>query len=884
MAVIHIDGKTYTVAGGENLLRTCLSLGLEVPYFCYHPALGAAGSCRQCAVKQFASAEDVEAGKGRIVMSCMVPTSDDLYISINDSEAKAFRAAMIELLMTNHPHDCPTCAEGGHCQLQDMTYLSGHHARKYRFTKRTHENQDLGPFIAHEMNRCIACYRCVRFYRDYAGGSDLGVFASANRVFFGRAGDGVLESEFAGNLSEVCPTGVFTDRSHGKRYNRKWDMQYAPSICHGCAVGCNISAGERYGELRRIENRYNGSVNGYFLCDRGRFGYGYVNDRSRPCTARVDGQEQGPENALRAVANLLRGKKVLGIGSANASLESNFQLKTLVGAQHFCAGESCAALALVSQALALQQAAAYVPTPREIEQADAILILGEDLTQTAARLALAVRQAANNAGRAQAADLGTPDWLDEPRRRITQDALAPIYLAALSPTRLDDIAQASCIASPQGVLDYARAVRDIVQGRAIPEEDPQGLYAHAAEVAAALCKAKRPLVIGGTSLQSPALIENAAQIAAALPGCGLNLVVPRVNSAGLAYLGGRGFAAFEPAAYDAVIVMENDLLGAPEGWREAVLDKTLVVLDHQSLSWHERARALLPAASFAEGDGTVVSYEGRAQRFFQVYDSKYHDPHSCIEESWRWLYALRGLIEQGESDWSTLDRVIAELAAAQPALAKIAQAAPPAAFRDHRMTIAREPSRYSGRTAMRAPLSVHEPKQPQDADSPLAFSMEGYRGRDMPAALIPFAWTPGWNSPQAWNTYLDTPGGKVRGEDNGVRLDRAPDTAPAPEIAFPQVKAYPVVPVYDLFASAPWRDKLPLFDARERPARILMTPKVASVLAVVEGERLSVTHRGRQRMLPVHIDERFADDCIGYPMRSGERLDGDLRIDKGSRT
>ena len=882
MADIHINGETYTVEGGENLLQTCLSLGLEVPYFCYHPALGAVGSCRQCAVKQFANAEDAKAGKGRIVMSCMVPTSDDLYIAIDDAEAKAFRAAMIELLMSNHPHDCPTCEEGGHCQLQDMTYLSGHHERKYRFTKRTHENQYLGPFINHEMNRCIACYRCVRFYRDYAGGSDLGVFASANRVFFGRARDGVLENEFAGNLTEVCPTGVFTDRSHGERYNRKWDMQYAPSICHGCAVGCNISAGERYGELRRIENRYNGSINGYFLCDRGRFGYGYVNDRSRPRTARVNGLTQGPKNALRGIAALLRGKKVLGIGSAKASLESNFQLKTLVGAENFCAGESQAALALVSEALTLQRSAAYVPSPGEIEQSDAILILGEDLTQTAARLALSVRQAAKNAGKARAGDLHTADWLDEPRRRITQDALSPIYLAAVQSTRLDDVARTTCVASPQGLLDYALAVRDAVHGQAAPQEDPQGLYSHAAEVAAALRKGQRPLVIGGVSMQSAALMQIAAQIAAELPNGGLNLIVPQVNSAGLSYLGGQGFAAFDPDAYDAVIVMENDLLAAPEAWREAVLDKTLIVLDHQALSWHERANALLPAASFAEGDGTIVSYEGRAQRFFKVYDSDYHDPQSCIEESWRWLHALRGLIADDAYDLSTLDRVIAELAAAEPALAGITQAAPRADFRAHHMAVAREPSRYSGRTAMRAPLSVHEPKQPQDSDSALAFSMEGYHGRDIPAALLPFAWRPGWNSPQAEHHHAPRKD-KGEGVEKGVRLDSAPPAVAAAVMAFPQVKSYSVVPVYDLFATAPWRDKLPLFDERDRPARILMTPKTAAAMAVVEGEALSVTHHGRARMLPVHIDEQFAEDCIGYPMQNGEVLEGDLKIEKGHR-
>ena len=134
-----------------------------------------------------------------------------------------------------------------------MTVMTGHDRRRYRFTKRTHYNQELGSFIAHEMNRCIACYRCVRYYKDYAGGTDFGVYANASRVYFGRPESGTLESEFSGNLTEVCPTGVFTDKTHSERYNRKWDMQYAPSVCHGCSSGCNISPGERYGEIRRVK-------------------------------------------------------------------------------------------------------------------------------------------------------------------------------------------------------------------------------------------------------------------------------------------------------------------------------------------------------------------------------------------------------------------------------------------------------------------------------------------------------------------------------------------------------------------------------------------------------------------------------------------------------
>src|SRR5205814_3487161 len=140
-----------------------------------HPALGSVGACRQCAVQQFKDAKDPN---GRVVMSCMTPAMEGSCFSVDHPEATQFRKTVIEWMMTNHPHDCPVCDEGGECHLQDMTQLSGHVARRARFPKRTHHNQWLGPFVAHEMNRCIQCYRCVRFYGEYAGGHDLAALAA----------------------------------------------------------------------------------------------------------------------------------------------------------------------------------------------------------------------------------------------------------------------------------------------------------------------------------------------------------------------------------------------------------------------------------------------------------------------------------------------------------------------------------------------------------------------------------------------------------------------------------------------------------------------------------------------------------------------------------
>ncbi len=166
LVTINIDSLDYKVKAGTNLLEACLGLAKDLPYFCWHPAMGSVGSCRQCAVQVFQDQEDT---RGRMAMACMTPVSEGMIISLNHQQAKQFRQQCIEVIMANHPHDCPVCEEGGECHLQDMTLQSGHALRRYKGAKKTYNNQDMGPCIGHEMNRCISCYRCVRFYQDYAG-------------------------------------------------------------------------------------------------------------------------------------------------------------------------------------------------------------------------------------------------------------------------------------------------------------------------------------------------------------------------------------------------------------------------------------------------------------------------------------------------------------------------------------------------------------------------------------------------------------------------------------------------------------------------------------------------------------------------------------------
>ncbi len=881
MATIHVDGKALEVDGADNLLQACLSLGLDIPYFCWHPALGSVGACRQCAVKQYTDENDT---RGRIVMSCMTPATDNTWISIEDEESKAFRASVVEWLMTNHPHDCPVCEEGGHCHLQDMTVMTGHNERRYRFTKRTHQNQELGPFIAHEMNRCIACYRCVRFYKDYAGGTDLGVFGAHDNVYFGRVEDGVLESEFSGNLTEVCPTGVFTDKTHSERYNRKWDMQFSPSICHGCSSGCNISPGERYGEIRRIENRYNGSVNQYFLCDRGRFGYGYTNREDRPRQPHLaDGSKLSLDQALDNAADLLRGRNIVGIGSPRASLESNYALRELVGAEHFYSGIEASELErirLVAQVL--KDSPLPIPTLRDIEDHDAIFVLGEDLTQTAARLALGLRQAVKGKAEDMAAAMKVQPWLDAAVKNIGQHELNPLFIASLAETKLDDVAEECVHAAPDDLARIGFAVAHALDASAPAVE---GLDTEALElaqrIADALLAAKRPLIIAGTSLGSKALIEAAANIAKALKlrdkAGSISLIVPEANSMGLALLGGESVDAALQAVIDgkadAIVVLENDLYTRTDAAKvDAALSaaKVVIVADHQKTPTGDRAHLVLPAASFAEGDGTLVSQEGRAQRFFQVFDPTYLDASILVHEGWRWLHALRATLLNKPVDWTLLDHVTAAVAASNPQLAAIVNAAPSAAFRIKGLKLAREPLRYSGRTAMRANISVHEPRTSQDNDTAFSFSMEGYSGSVEPRQQVPFAWSPGWNSPQAWNKFQDEVGGHLRAGDPGTRLietqgDNLSWFASAPRAFSPAQGTWQVVPFYHLFGSEENSSKAGPVQERIPAAYVALAKSEADRLGVNDGALLSLNVAGQTLRLPLRINEELGAGLVALP-------------------
>jgi len=889
MPTIFIDDQAYQVPDGDNVLEACLTAGLDLPYFCWHPDMGSVGACRQCALVQFRDEQDTH---GRVVMGCMTPVSDGARFSMKGPKASEFRSNIVESLMLNHPHDCPVCAEGGECHLQDMTVMVGHRNRSYRGKKNTHVNQNLGPLIHHEMNRCITCYRCTRFYNDYAGGKDLSAQGAHDHVYFGRHQEGTLESEFAGNLVEVCPTGVFTDKPLVNEYTRKWDLQSAPSVCTGCAVGCNTLPGERYGKLKRIHNRYNHEVNGYFLCDRGRYGGSYVNDETRPKFAGLrqsDGRYNAisTEQAQKKLVDLIAQGKVMGIGSPRASLESNFLLRELVGAHHYATGVADAESALLQEVLAaMQHSGVHTPSLKEIESADAILILGEDVTNVAARTALALRQSVRNLAKHMATQMRIPLWQDEAVRNLAQDRLSPLYIAAVSETKLDDVAKHSISLAPVDIARFGFAIADALKGRGGDGDFDEAQNTLIQGIAEDLKSAKRPLIISGTSAQEASVIAAASEVAQALNNdqTMLSFCLNESNSLGVALLSASGpepstlsLSAVSQRAKEGevstLIVLENDLYrrAAKSQIDQLLTDvENLVVLDVVDTATLSKSLLALPSASFAECEGTLVNNEGRAQRHYPVYL-----PTEQCQPSWQWLSAALANKADG-STFVHFDEVTQACAQSSDALGRITDASPSAEFRSRGVKIPRQTHRYSGRTAMRADISVHEPKQPQDTNTPLAFTMEGDNA-EQPGALLPFVWSPGWNSNQSLHKFQSEVGGALQGGTAGTRLIEASVESnqggtQRPEAFKVESNRWLLVPLYRLFGSEELSAQSPAVAELVSAPVIELSQDDAASLQAKAGDAITMRVDGQTTVVSLRVNNSIPSGCAGYVVGLPEAL------------
>ena len=677
MPKLTIDKREIEVPEGTKIIDAAERLGIMIPRFCYHPALGSVGACRVCAVK----IENAGRLSG-IQMSCMIDCLDGMKVATDDPEAVAFRKYVIEWLMLNHPHDCPVCDEGGHCLLQDLTVAGGHGIRRFKGEKRTYPDQYLGTLIQHEMNRCIQCYRCSRFYQEYAGYRDLGAMGIASRVYFGRFTDGVLESPFSGNLIDICPTGVYTDKP--SRYTgRRWDFERTPAICIHCSLGCHITVSARNRAVVRHEARFNEQVNGHFICDRGRYGFYYNHFADRPRKGAIDNQSTAPDQAVNAALEALDrirdqhgAQAVAAVGSARSNMETLFALKSLCmekGWQGPVYWPDKRHGRLVKTAVFGLKPHLAV-SMREIETADCILAVGTDVLAEAPMLTLAMRQAVRKGAFAAALD---PRPLDLP------------FQFAHIPTR------------PAEMELFMARLKDMLTGGQGMENDASDLPESAnrllEKAAEALLKSEKPVIVCGTELNSQRVIELCAETAEELfqsdKQAGIFNVLPRANSYGAALLdeGGKSLEDLIESIFageiKALVAVESDIWDRFYDRRRlsAALDglELLVALDHIHSDVFQRAHIRIPTQSIYEAGGIYINQEGRLQKADPAHAGGIpvaitgggdHPPRTFepdipggdVPAAWRALRTWQGILPPGaRSD------LIGEMGDAEPALENI---------------------------------------------------------------------------------------------------------------------------------------------------------------------------------------------------------------------
>ncbi len=355
----------------------------------------------------------------------------------------------------------------------------------------------------------------------------------------------------------------------------------------------------------------------------------------------------------------------------------------------------------------LQSSGVAIPSLKQIETADAILVLGEDLVNTAPMIALALRQAVRNLAYYEAKSKGIPLWNDAPVRELAQDTKSPLFIATAGADSLDEIAKETFRASSGDIAGLGFAVAKLIEGKAVDvvsqKTDIQEL---ANRIAMSLKNAKKPLIISGVSSGDESVIQAALNTATALMASGsdvmLSMVLPECNSMGLALFPGKSFEEIldsqENKEIDTLIVLENDLYRrADEETVNTLFDRSrrIIVLAQLPDKTTEKANFILPAATFAESEGTFVNNEGRAQRFYKAMVK------DQIRESWKWIGELIK-IRYGEVKWSTLDSITESMGTELVQFSKLKNYSPGEDFRMLNAKIPRQTMRYSGRTAMYA--------------------------------------------------------------------------------------------------------------------------------------------------------------------------------------
>ncbi|MFI5346088.1 MAG: molybdopterin-dependent oxidoreductase [Elusimicrobiota bacterium] len=332
-----LNGAEIEADEGRLVIDAAKDAGVEIPHYCYHPALGNPGNCRMCIVEV--------AGAPKPQVSCRTGVREGMDVKSDSEVAKRAQASALELHLVNHPLDCPVCDQSGECGLQDYYMKVGQYQSQVREDKQ-HKDKRItaGPHVMLDQERCILCTRCTRFVDDVTKTHELGIFRRGHTERIELTPGKVLDNDYSGNVVDICPVGALTDRDF--RYKvRVWYLDKTESVCPGCSRGCNISVhtntkrpwhndGKR---VARLKPRHNPDVNGYWMCDDGRYGFGSLDKDRLGRVLRMKPQKQDVswETAAEEISGALKGGSVAFVASGMLSNEDWAAAKTLFAGAKF---------------------------------------------------------------------------------------------------------------------------------------------------------------------------------------------------------------------------------------------------------------------------------------------------------------------------------------------------------------------------------------------------------------------------------------------------------------------------------------------------------------------------------------------------------------------
>jgi len=602
---IVIDGREVSAHEGEMLHDAAKRGDVEIPVFCYEPKLGdPVGACRMCLV-------EIE-GIPKLQTSCSTPVRDGMVVHTRTDQVKSAQNAVVEFLLVNHPLDCPVCDKGGECPLQDISMGWGPGKSRVIDEKRHFEKPlPLSPLVAIDRERCILCYRCVRFSQEVSEDAQLQLLERGDRTYVGTFDDRPYISPFHGNITDLCPVGALTNYTYRFRA-RPWDIEQAGSVCTLCPSQCNVSFTVRDEQVKRVLARDNPEVDDGWLCDRGRYGFSMFSGSERIDGPRLKGGAATDWGT--AITKAAEGLEAAGASSAaivgDASNEEGYLVQRMMReALDSPNVDSCLSEGPRRETLLRLADPKLSARVRDIDNADLILVLGTDPLHNSPIIDLRIRKAMRRSG-------------------------ARLAVATDRPTALDGGAVVATRYKPGGAADFLEELKDALGSGAENQASP---------LAEAARDAEKVVVVWGEQLIQPRVsaVDWLFVVAGLLnlseqEGSGLLEVPATANARGLREAGcvpdaGPGLSETDrgaatrtlPAAIERGEITSLVLFGVDplrdlpetEAWRAALAAiEHLVVFSTFENSTTAIADVVFPLETHAEKDGTVTHPEGRLQR------------------------------------------------------------------------------------------------------------------------------------------------------------------------------------------------------------------------------------------------------------------------------